>query len=141
MARSSEKKKVPVIAVSMTDSDLEDLELLLKEGEFSNRSDLVRHAVQALISEHRNIENVKGVVTAVITALYYKKGHGQNISMVQHEFSDIITATLHSHTSDGRCIEVMIVTAKANVLRDFLKKLRAQKKVLKVELSLIGGST
>lgn len=141
MARSSEKKKVPVIAVSMTDSDLEDLELLLKEGEFSNRSDLVRHAVQALISEHRNIENVKGVVTAVITALYYKKGHGHNISMVQHEFSDIITATLHSHTSDGRCIEVMIVTAKANVLRDFLKKLRAQKKVLKVELSLIGGST
>ncbi|MFW9806501.1 MAG: CopG family ribbon-helix-helix protein [Candidatus Thorarchaeota archaeon] len=141
MVKSSEKKKVPVIAVSMTNSDLEDLEILLKEGEFSNRSDLVRHAVQALISEHRNMERVKGIVTAVITALYYKKGQGHNISSVQHEYSDIISATVHSHSSDGRCIEVMIVTAKANVVRDFLKKLRAQKKVLKVEISLVGGST
>ena len=53
MLNLSEKKKVPVIAVSMSESELEELELLLKEGEFSNRSDLVRHAVQALISQHQ----------------------------------------------------------------------------------------
>jgi len=125
----------------MTDSDLDELELLLKEGEFSNRSDLVRHAVQALISHHRNLESAKGVITAVITALYYKKGQGHTISAVQHEFRDHLTATVHSHTNDGRCVEVMIITAKANTVRDFLKKLRAQKKVLKVEVNLIGGST
>lgn len=133
--------KMPIIAVSMTDSDLEELEILLKEGEFSNRSDVVRHAVQALMSEHRNIESAKGVITAVVTALYYKKGQGHNISAVQHEFKDNITATIHSHTSEGSCIEVMILTAKADVVRDFHMKLRAQKKVLKVETSLIGGST
>jgi len=135
----SDKKKVPVIAVSMTDSELEDLELLLKEGEFSNRSDLVRQAVQSLMSEHRKIESVKGVITAVVTALYYKKGQGHNVSAVQHEFRNYLAATVHSHTSEDNCIEVMIVTAKADVIRDFIKKLRAQKKVLKVEVSLIGG--
>ena len=51
---------MPIVAVSMTDSDLEELEFLLKEGEFSNRSDVVRHAVQALMSEHRDIESAKG---------------------------------------------------------------------------------
>lgn len=130
---------MPIVAVSMTDSDLEELELLLKEGKFSNRSDLVRHAVQALLSEHRNIENAKGVITAVVIALYYKKGQGHNISAVQHEFKDNIAATIHSHTCDGSCIEIMMVTAKADIVRNFLKKLRAQKKVLKVEISLIGG--
>jgi metal-responsive CopG/Arc/MetJ family transcriptional regulator len=125
----------------MTESDLEELEFLLKEGEFSNRSDVVRHAVKTLMSEYRNIESAKGVVTVIFTALYYKKGKGHNISAVQHEFKDNITATIHSHTSDGTCIEVMIVTAKADIVRDFLKKLRAQKKVLKVEVSLIGEST
>ena len=35
----------------------------------------------------------------------------------------------------------MIVTATAEIVREFLKKLRAQKKVLKVEVSLIGGGT
>lgn len=130
---------MPIVAVSMTDSDLEELELLLKEGEFSNRSDVVRHAVQALMSEHRNTESAKGIITAVVTALYYMKGQGSNISAVQHEFRDYITATIHAHTNEGSCIEVMIVTAKADVFRDFLKNLRAQKKVLKVEASLIGG--
>ena len=131
---------MPIVAVSMTDSDLEELELLLREGEFSNRSDVVRHAVQALMSKHRNIESAKGVVTAVATALYYKKGQGHNISAVQHEFKNHISATIHSHTSDGSCIEVMMVTAKADVVRDFHKKLRAQKKVLKIETSIIGGT-
>ena len=132
---------MPIVAVSMTDSDLEELEFLLKEGEFSNRSDVVRHAVQALMSEHRDIESAKGVITAVVTALYYKKGQGHNISAVQHEFKDNITATIHSHTRDGSCIEVMIVTSNADTVRDFLKKLRAQKKVLKVEVSIIGGTS
>ena len=102
---------------------------------------MVRHAVQALMSEHRNIESAKGVITAVVTALYYKKGQGHNISAVQHEFKDNITATIHSHTRDGSCIEVMIVTSNADTVRDFLKKLRAQKKVLKVEVSIIGGTS
>ena len=132
---------MPIVAVSMTDSDLEELELLLREGEFSNRSDVVRHAIQTLMSHHRKIESAKGVVTAIFTALYYKKGLGHNISAVQHEFRDHLTATVHSHSNDGSCIEVMIVTAQADIVRAFLKKLRAQKKVLKVEVSFIGGRT
>ena len=130
---------MPIVAVSMTDSDLEELELLLREGEFANRSDVVRHAVQSLMSHHRNIESAKGIITAVFTALYYKKGQGHNISAVQHEFRDYLKATVHSHTNDGSCIEVMIITAKADIVRNFLKKLRAQKKVLKIEVCLIGG--
>lgn len=124
----------------MTEEDLEELEFLKKAGEFSNRSDVVRHAVKALMSEYRKIESAQGVVTAVFTALYYKKGQGHNIRTVQHEFKDQISATIHSHTDEGSCIEVMIVTAKADIVRDFLKKLRAQKKVQKVEAHLIGGS-
>ena len=129
------------IAVSMTDADLEELEYLQREGEFSNRSDVVRHAVKALMSEHRNIERANGVMTVVITALYHKKGQRHGISAVQHEFKEYIAATVHSHTSDGSCLEVMIVTATADTVRSFLKKLRSQKKVLKVEVSLIGGGT
>lgn len=127
------------IAVSMTESDLEELEFLLKEGEFSNRSDVVRHAVKALMSEYRNIERATGKVTAVLTALYYKKGQGHGISAVQHEFRKYLTAMVHSHTNDGSCLEVMIVTANAEVVRNFLKKLRAQKKVLRVGISFIEG--
>lgn len=130
---------MPIVAVSMTDEDLEELEFLQKKGKFSNRSEVVRHAVQALMLEHRNVELVQGLITAVITAVYYKKGQGHNISSVQHEYREFIAATIHAHTTEGNCTEVMILTANAEKVRDFLKKLRSQKKVMKVEVSLVGG--
>ncbi|MCK5265327.1 MAG: CopG family ribbon-helix-helix protein [Candidatus Thorarchaeota archaeon] len=130
---------MPIVAVSMTEEDFEELEFLQKKGKFSNRSEVVRHAVQALMLEHRNVELVEGLITAVITAVYYKKGQGHNISSVQHEYREFIAATIHAHTTEGNCTEVMILTANAEKVRDFLKKLRSQKKVMKVEVSLVGG--
>ncbi|MCK4568451.1 MAG: CopG family ribbon-helix-helix protein [Candidatus Thorarchaeota archaeon] len=130
---------MPIVAVSMTDEDLEELEFLQKKGKFSNRSEVVRHALQSLMSEHRNMEIVKGLITAIITAVYYKKGQGHNISSVQHEYREFIAATIHAHTTEGNCTEVMILTANAEKVRDFLKKLRSQKKVMKVDVSLVGG--
>jgi len=123
----------------MTDADLEELEFLQKSGKFSNRSEVVRHAVQSLMSEHQNIEIVQGLITAVITAVYYKKGQGHNISTVQHEYREFIAATIHAHTTEGNCTEVMILTADAETVRDFLKKIRSQKKVMKVDITLVGG--
>ncbi len=131
--------RIPIVAVSMTDRDLEELEFLQKKGEFSNRSEVVRHALQSLMSEHRKMELVKGLITVVITAVYYKKGQGHNISTVQHEYREFIAATIHAHTTEGNCTEVMILTADAEKVRDFLKKLRSQKKVMKVDISLVGG--
>lgn len=130
---------MPIVAVSMTDADLEELEFLQAKGKFSNRSEVVRHAVQALMAEHRNVELVQGPITAIITAVYYKKGQGHNISSVQHEFREFIAATIHAHTTEGNCTEVMILTTDAGKVRDFLKKLRSQKKVMKVDVSLVGG--
>ena len=130
---------MPIVAISMKDTDLKELEFLQKKGKFSNRSEVVRHAVQSLMSEHRNMEIVQGPITAIITAVYYKKGQGHNISSVQHEFREFIAATIHAHTTEGNCTEVMILTADAGKVRDFLKKLRSQKKVMKVDISLVGG--
>jgi CopG family nickel-responsive transcriptional regulator len=130
---------MPIVAISMSDSDLDELESLQKEGRFSNRSEVVRHAVQKLLTEHRSLESAEGTVTAVFTAVYYKKGLGHHINAVQHEFREYLTATIHAHTTDGNCTEVMIIDADADVVRSFLKKLRSQKKVLKVEVNLVGG--
>jgi CopG family nickel-responsive transcriptional regulator len=130
---------MPIVAVSMNDNDLKELEFLQKKGKFPNRSDVVRHAVHALMTEHRNIERAQGQITAVIIAVYYKKGQGHDISSVQHEYRQLIAATIHAHTSDGHCTEVMIITADADDVREFLKKLRAQKKVMKVDIALVGG--
>lgn len=130
---------MPIVAISMSDSDLNELELLQNEGLFANRSEVVRHAVQKLMSEHRTLEQAEGTITVILTALYQRNGKGHNISAVQHQFREQLTATIHAHTTEGNCAEVMIVDANADLVREFLKKLRSQKKVLRVDVNLVGG--
>ena len=130
---------MPIVAISMSDSDLDELELLQNQGRFSNRSEVVRHAVQRLLTEHRTLEQAEGAITAVFTALYHNRGQGNDVSAVQHEFREHLTATIHAHTRDGNCTEVMIVDADADIVRAFFKRLRSQKKVLKVDVNLVGG--
>jgi len=131
---------MPIVAVSMSDTDLEELEHLKDEGRFSNRSETVRHAIQSLLSKHHSLEQAEGTITAIITALYYKTDQGHAISAVQHEYREHITATVHAHTNEGNCIEVMIIETDARLVRDFLKRLRSQKKVLSVFSNIVGGA-
>ncbi len=76
------------------------------------------------------IKGARALVSSIITAV---SGY------VQHEYREFIAATIHAHTTEGNCTEVMILTADAEKVRDFLKKLRSQKKVMKVDISLVGG--
>jgi CopG family nickel-responsive transcriptional regulator len=123
----------------MPESDLNELEQLQDEGGFSNRSEVVRHALQSLLAEHRNLEGFKGEVTVIVTIIFSEKGKDNYCNRVQHEFNHVISAMMHSHTKDGGCVEVMILAGDANHIRDFIKKLRTQRQVVRVQVNLVGG--
>lgn len=129
---------MPVVAVSMTESDLQELERLKDSGGFSSRSEVVRHALQSLLAEHRSIENLKGDLTAIFTVLYSSKGKNTVCLDVQHEFNHLLTALMHAHSNDGTCVEVMLVKGPADDARSFLRQLRTQTQVLRVGVDLMG---
>jgi CopG family nickel-responsive transcriptional regulator len=122
----------------MPESDLAELEQLRTEGGFSNRSEVIRHALQSLLSEHRTLEDIQGAVTAICTVVYSLKGKDILCHHVQHEYSMLITSMLHAHSENGSCIEVLVVRGEATTVTDFIKALRSQKKVSRVEVVLVG---
>ena len=128
---------MPIIAISMAQSDLEELERLQTDGGFANRSDLVRHAIQSLLADHRTLEGVKGDVAAICTVFYSLKGKDMQCHHIQHEYSHMLEAMMHAHTNGGGCIEVMIVKGAADYVRSFIKSLRKQRKVTRVEVILV----
>lgn len=130
---------MPIVAISMPDSDLEELEKLQVSGGFSNRSEVVRHAIQSLLAESRNLEGIKDEITVIVTIVFSKKGKDNYCHQVQHEFNQVISAMMHSHTKDGGCVEVMVLTGDADQIRDFIKKLRTQRQVIRLQVSLVGG--
>jgi CopG family nickel-responsive transcriptional regulator len=129
---------IPIVAISMPDEDLAKLERLQKEGGFSNRSEVVRHALQSLLAEHRSLEEYSGDVTLVVTMMMGPGGKGGQLNKIQHMHNNLISAMMHAHSRDGACVEIMVVNGKANEARKFVQKVRALKQVVRVQVSLAG---
>ena len=127
-----------IVAVSMPESHLHILEDLQKRGGFSNRSEAIRHAIQSLMSEHEDLEQEEGEVTIVLTTVYSSRGKDNQCSRVQHEYSHMISSMMHSHSNRGECVEVMVLKGDAEEAREFIKKIRSQNRVARVQINVVG---
>jgi len=56
---------------------------------------------------------------------------------IQHEFMGIIQATLHSHVSHDRCLEIILIRGEGADLKTLAERLMSQKGVESVKLTTI----
>ncbi|MFX1491223.1 MAG: CopG family ribbon-helix-helix protein [Promethearchaeota archaeon] len=129
---------MPIISISLDNQDLQLLDHLQSTSGFANRSELLRQAVRILANEAQELENLTGKVSAVLTVVYGKKGKGIESNFVLHHQATLIDALLHSHTVDGKCIEVIIVNGPAKDIRELVKMLKVNRKIRTVKVSVIG---
>ncbi len=127
---------MPIIAVSMQESDLEKLEQLQQVGGFPSRSEVVRAAIHALISEYHALETLSGEVTTVVTILYSDR-KSEGCSMAQHKYSHLIAALIHSHSNDGDCMDIMVVKGASDEVREFLRVIRGERCVNRILVNVV----
>jgi len=126
-----------IISLSLPDELLEKLDAILGEERDATRSEVVRQAVRSYISQYNELDKVKGQIIATITVLYEKTEKNEELSRLQHEFSDMITAYLHSHLTETSCLEVMVVKGSAKRLKDLIDGLKANKPVKQINFSVM----
>ena len=126
-----------IISLSLPDELLEKLDAILGEERDASRSEVVRQAVRSYISQYNELDKVKGQIIATITVLYEKTEKNEELSRLQHEFSDMITAYLHSHLTETSCLEVMVVKGSAKRLKDLVDGLKANKPVKQLNFSVL----
>ncbi len=129
---------MPIVSISLSNSDLQDLNKLQEEGGFGNRSELIRQALRALIHEVHDLDQLKGTLSAVLTIVYAKKGKGLESNFLLHRQATLIDALLHSHTVNGECIEVMVLNGPAQAIRELVKMVKGNRKVRTANLAIIG---
>ena len=83
--------------------------------------------------------DVKGERQGVITMIYDHDQRGllTTLTDIQHEFVDSIQASLHSHLSEDRCLEVVLVKGDGSQLKSLAERLMSQKGVESVKLTTI----
>ena len=129
---------MPIISISLNKQDFQTLNQLQSTGSFANRSDLFRQAIQTLANEFQDLETLTGKVSAVLTIVYGKKGKGIESNFLLHRQATLIDALLHSHTVNGECIEVIVVNGPADDVRELVKSLKGNRKIVTVKVAIIG---
>ncbi len=124
--------------VSLEEDLLEDLDRLVDNNRFPNRS----QAIRFLIKKNQIEEKWESddVVAGAIVILYdhnLKELH-EKVNGLQHEYHCLILAGQHIHIDDHNCLEVITIRGNAKKLKKLADKLRAIKGVKHGELVMSG---
>ena len=66
-----------------------------------------------------------------------QRGLLQTLTEIQHQHAHSIQASLHSHVTPNKCLEVILIRGDGAVLKDITEQLMAQKGVEAVKLTTI----
>jgi CopG family nickel-responsive transcriptional regulator len=98
---------------------------------------VLRQAVRSYLTEYKELDKLEGSVIATVTVLYEKKEKNEELFRLQHEFSDMITAYLHSHLTETSCLEVMVIKGPSKRLKSLIDGLKANKPVKQIKFHIM----
>jgi CopG family nickel-responsive transcriptional regulator len=126
-----------IVSLSIPESMLEKVDSYLEEQGFANRSEVIRQALRAYMSESRRLDEIKGEITATITIVYQKGARTGKITDIQHSYSNVVLTFLHTHVEKGYCIEIIVAKGEAQIIKTFISALKANKNVTEVKVTLL----
>jgi CopG family nickel-responsive transcriptional regulator len=127
------------IGISLPKNLLDRFDEILNYRGYSSRSEGIRDAIRTYITYYKWMADVKGEREGVITMVYEHDQRGLLVTLtdIQHEFNAIIKASLHSHVTHDRCLEVILVHGDGTQLKSLAERLMSQKGVESVKLTTI----
>jgi CopG family nickel-responsive transcriptional regulator len=137
MALDSELSR---IGISLPKHLLDQFDQIINYRGYSSRSEGIRDAIRSYLQYYKWMADVKGERQGVITMIYDHDQRGLLVVLtdIQHEFKGIIQASLHSHVTESRCLEVILLRGDGTQLKSLAERLMSQKGVQSVKLTTIG---
>lgn len=125
-----ESKGVARFSISLPAELAEQLDRMVAQKGYDNRSLAVADMIRAHLVEHQQQFDDKEIA-GTITLLYdHHKQHVQAaLTDIQHDHHEVILATLHVHLDHHNCLEVLAVRGQAAPIKRIADELIAAKGV------------
>lgn len=121
--------KLARFGVSLEEGLLDELDRVVEENRFSNRSQALRSIIrERLVKE----EWLKGrEIAGTITLVYdhHTRGLMNRLTEAQHRFHHMIISSQHIHLDHDNCMEVIVIKGKPSEAQDLLFSLKSAKGV------------
>lgn len=123
--------KVERFGVSMDDELLERFDALIKQRQYSNRSEAFRDLVRKELVEQQWTDPNAEVMGAVTLVYHHESNElAAKLTEMQHDAHNNIVCTTHVHIDHHHCLEVMIVRGLCSQVQAIANALISTKGVL-----------
>lgn len=125
------------VSVSLPESLLRQLDLMVDERGFQSRSQAIAEMIsQRITAHHRELGNE--IMAGTITLLYDHSTPGlqKTLADIQHQHIDAVVSSLHVHLMESKTMEVILVQGPATRLQHIADKMTTNRGVSTGELHL-----
>jgi CopG family transcriptional regulator, nickel-responsive regulator len=131
------KHQIARFGVSLSRSLLNELDRMVQQKGYKNRSLAISDMVRDHLIEHRQ-QTTDSEVAGTITLVYnHHRPHVQEtLTNLQHKQRATINSSLHVHLDHDNCLEVLVVRGRASAVRSVADHLIAVRGVKHGKLTL-----
>jgi CopG family nickel-responsive transcriptional regulator len=122
--------------VSLEKSLLDRFDLLIREKQYTNRSEALRDLIRRELvqREWQGGSDVAGAITLIYD--HHKRDVMSRVTDTQHAFQEAIISTQHIHLDHHNCLEIVAARGKAEEVQRLADALRSIKGVRHATLSM-----
>lgn len=127
------------VTVSLDDDLMDDLDLIMAERGYANRSEAIRDLARAGLARAK-IEaapDAPCVAAMVYTYDHHSPQTSRRLTAAHHDHHDLTVSSLHVHMDHHTCLEVSILKGSVAEVRHFAEHLTAQRNVQNGEVVII----
>jgi CopG family nickel-responsive transcriptional regulator len=124
-------------SVSLPKALLKDLDAMVHQKGYANRSQAIGDMVRAQLVEHRQeLGDVEIAGTITLVYDHHKPQLQAALTDIQHDHHEVIISALHVHLDHHNCLEVLVVRGKVEPIRKIADELLAAKGVKHGKLTI-----
>ena len=134
-----EEKGVIRISISLPPKLLEQLDEFIKNVGYASRSKVIQDAIRRFITEHEVMWNEEEEAVGLFAIVYRHdiRKLEEEITDIQHEYTQTITSTIHIHLTRERCFEIIALKGKVKHMRELLNSLEGKRGVEHAKLLIV----
>jgi CopG family nickel-responsive transcriptional regulator len=127
------------MSVTLPPTLLEELDGVVEAGEYDSRSEATRDALRAFVTEFNQQTGLSGTLSGTVVVLFEHEHSDvtDEMTRLQHDFTETIIAVHHVHLSDHLCLESIAVEGPGERIEALLSRLRPLQGVHHVKLTVV----
>lgn len=123
--------------ISLKKDLLSQLDAMVREKGYSNRSLAISDMIRDHLVEHRIVdENTDAAGTVTLVYDHHSHHVQESLTHLQHDHCDTIVSALHVHLDHHNCLEVLVVRGKVAEIKAIADRLIGAKGVKHGKLSI-----